>query len=181
MDRKIIDPVKLRQMIRNGQSGKEAAEYFGVSESAISQARKRLDTDVIRLGNLEAAHHILSQELGAAAQLQKVAEVNNRVLDLLLAWFEGDDKARQLLESQHSLKGVHYKDPTELLLRVSRQLQSQVELQFKLLMGLYDAEQVARFQEEVLRVIDEVDPDAKKRILKRLQEKRAVRSVIQGP
>jgi len=162
MDRKKIDTVKLRQMLRDGQTAKEAAEYFAVSESAISQARKRLDTDVIRLGNLEAAHKILSHELSAADQLKKVSEVNNRVLDLLLKWFEGDDEARRALEEQHSLKGVHYKDLTELLLRVSNQLQGQVELQFKLLMSLYDAEQVASFQEEILQVINEVEPDAKK-------------------
>ena len=180
MKRKKIDPIKLRELLKSGKSAKEAAEYFEVSQAAVSLARRRIDTNVLRLSNLEAAGRILSNELDAAEQMKKISEVNNKVLNLLLRWFEGDDEARKILEGQRSLKRSTFKDPTELLLKVSNQLQGQVELQFKILQGLYDAQQIATFQEEVLSAIQEESPDAKRRIIQRLKEKNALRSSAVG-
>ena len=38
-----IDRVKLNQMLRAGKSGKECADYFGVTPPAITKAKKELN------------------------------------------------------------------------------------------------------------------------------------------
>ncbi len=43
-----IDRVLLDKMLREGQSPKEAAKFFGVSEVAIWKARKQLNIAVIK-------------------------------------------------------------------------------------------------------------------------------------
>ena len=43
-----IDRVKLNQMVRNGKSQRAIAQVFGVTESAISKAKKELHITVIK-------------------------------------------------------------------------------------------------------------------------------------
>ena len=43
-----IDKVKLSQLLRSGKSGKDCAKFFGVTEGAVSQARKELNISVVK-------------------------------------------------------------------------------------------------------------------------------------
>lgn len=45
-----IDRVKLNQMLKRGNLQKEIAQVFGVTESAISKAKKELNITVIKMG-----------------------------------------------------------------------------------------------------------------------------------
>lgn len=95
-----IDRVKLNQMLKRGKSQKEIAQVFGVTESAISKAKKELSITVVKNVALENAHRIVDKNLDAVAQLQKINNNANEILDLLMRWQRGDDEALQILESQ---------------------------------------------------------------------------------
>ena len=95
-----IDRVKLTQLLRAGKSGKEVAQVFGVTEGAISKARKELNISVIKNVALENAHRVVDKNLNAIQQLQKINDYANELLDLLMRWGRGEEEAIRILESQ---------------------------------------------------------------------------------
>lgn len=185
-----IDKVKLSQMLRAGKPQKEIAQVFGVTESAISKAKKELNLCVIKNLALENAGRVVDKNLNAIDQLQKINEHANWLLDLLMGWQKGDSEALQVLESQVATKKVRvgdkeefvkefkFKDPRELALKAMAEIRGQLKLQLEIFQCLYDMKAVQEFQEEVLTAIGEASPDVRKRIIHRLHEKRAIRSTI---
>jgi hypothetical protein len=185
-----IDKVKLSQMLRAGKPQKEIAQVFGVTESAISKAKKELNLCVVKNLALENAGRVVDKNLNAIDQLQKINEHANWLLDLLMGWQKGDSEALQVLESQVATKKVRvgdkeefvkefkFKDPRELALKAMAEIRGQLKLQLEIFQCLYDMKAVQEFQEEVLTAIGEASPDVRKRIIHRLHEKRAIRSTI---
>jgi hypothetical protein len=185
-----IDKVKLSQMLRAGKPQKEIAQVFGVTESAISKAKKELNLCVVKNLALENAGRVVDKNLNAIDQLQKINEHANWLLDLLMGWQKGDSEALQVLESQVATKKVRvgdkeefvkefkFKDPRELALKAMAEIRGQLKLQLEIFQCLYDMKAVQEFQEEVLTAIGEASPDVRKRIIHRLNEKRAIRSTI---
>jgi hypothetical protein len=185
-----IDKVKLSQMLRAGKPQREIAQVFGVTESAVSKAKKELNLCVVKNLALENAGRVVDKNLNAIDQLQKINEHANWLLDLLMGWQKGDSQALQVLESQVATKKVRvgdkeefvkefkFKDPRELALKAMAEIRGQLKLQLEIFQCLYDMKAVQEFQEEVLTAIGEASPDVRKRIIRRLNEKRAIRSAI---
>jgi predicted transcriptional regulator len=185
-----IDIIKLNRLLNSGKSVKECAKYFGVTPSAISQAKKGLSVAVVKNVALENAHRVVDKNLNAVEQLQKINGYANDLLDLLMRWNNGDDEALQVLESQVETKKVRvgdqeefvrefkFKDPRELALKAMAEIRGQLKLQLEIFQTLYDLKAVEEFQNEVLTAIGEESPDVRERIIQRLRERRAVRAVI---
>ena len=150
-----IDKVKLSQLLRSGKSGKDCAKVFGVTEGAISQARKGLNISVVKSVALETAHQVVEKNLNAVDQLLNI----NR-------------KANTLLEV-----AIQAKDH-DTTLKAMREIRGQLELQLEIFKTLYDVQAVADFQREVLTAIGEVDPDVRNLIINRLKEGRALRQSV---
>ena len=190
MARLKIDIIKLDQMLRDGKPQKEIAQFFGCSEGAISKAKRQLNVSVIKNVAMENAHRVVDKNLNAVDQLQKINTYANELLDLLMRWNRGDEEALQILESQVATKKVRvgnkeefvkefkFKDPRELAIKAMAEIRGQLKLQLEIFQTLYDMEAVQEFQQEVLSVIGEVEPDARKRIINRLEKKRAIRSFV---
>ena len=190
MPKQKIDRVQLSQMLKSGKPQKEIAQVFGVTESAISKAKKELNLCVVKNLALENAGRVVDKNLNAIDQLQKINEHANWLLDLLMGWQKGDSEALQVLESQVATKKVRvgdkeefvkefkFKDPRELALKAMAEIRGQLKLQLEIFQCLYDMKAVQEFQEEVLTAIGEASPDVRKRIIHRLNEKRAIRSTI---
>ena len=185
-----IDKVKLSQMLRSGKAQREIAQVFGVTESAVSKAKKELNLCVVKNVALENAHRLVDKNINAIGQLQKINDHANWLLDLLMDWQKGDGEALQILESQVSTKKVRvgneeqfvteykFKDPRELALKAMAEIRGQLKLQLEIFQCLYDMKAVQEFQEEVLRAIGEADKNVRGKIINRLNQKRAIRSVI---
>jgi uncharacterized protein YerC len=150
-----INRVKLKNMLNSGKSQKECAEHFGVSESAISQAKKELSVAVVKNVAMESAPKVIEKNLNAIAQLQDINRKANTLLDVAI-------KAKD-----HGTA-----------LNAMREIRGQLSLQLEVFKTLYDMEAVAEFQREVLETIAEVNPEVRDRIVKALKESRAVRQAI---
>jgi hypothetical protein len=184
-----IDLVKLDHLLRTGKSPKQAAEYFGVSQAAISKARKGLSVAVVKSTVLESAHKVVDKHLDTIGQLQKINENANELLDLLMRWNRGDEAALQILESQVrkvKVKGSEeevteykFKDPRELALKAMQEIRGQLSLQLDIFRTLYDVQAIAEFQKEVLIAIGEVDPNVRAKIIERLKQGRIIRQSIE--
>lgn len=148
-----IDYAKLHRLVTEGKSGRQIAAYFGVTPSAVSQAKRKLKIAVVKDIALENAHKIVDKSLNAADQLHKINEQANKLLDDL------------------------EKDPS-LKIKVMAEIRGQLKLQLEIFKALYDMEAVAEFQREVLTAIGEESPDVKNRIVKRLKESRSLRCSI---
>jgi len=169
-----IDRVKLNQMLRSGKRPKEIAQLFGVSEAAISKARKELNVAVVKNVALESAHRVVDKHLNTIDQLRKINEDANEILDLLMKWSRGDEEALKSLDKQGQAK----RDPRELALKAMQEIRGQLSLQLDIFKTLYDVQAIAEFQREVLNAIGEVSPDVRDRIIQRLKESRALRGAV---
>lgn len=82
MGRRIIDDRKLLEMMKDGRTQKEAAEYFGVSEAAVSKRLKRLTPLPESLENLSDKERMFALGIaGGKSQTQAAFEsfeVSNR-------------------------------------------------------------------------------------------------------
>ncbi len=150
-----IDKVKLSQLLRSGKSGKDCAKVFGVTEGAISQARKGLNISVVKSVALETAHQVVEKNLNAVDQLLNINRKANTLLELAI-------KAKD----------------HDTTLKAMREIRGQLELQLDIFKTLYDVQAVADFQREVLTAIGEVDPGVRNLIINRLKEGRALRQSV---
>ena len=150
-----IDKLKLSQLLRSGKSGKDCAEFFGVTEGAISQARKELNIAVVKSVALETAHQVVEKNLNAVDQLLNINRKANTLLELAI---QAEDH--------------------DTTLKAMREIRGQLELQLEIFKSLYDIQAVADFQREVLTAIGEVDSGVRNRIINRLKEGRALRQSV---
>ena len=156
--------------------------------AAVSKAKKELNISVVRNVAFESAHRVVSANLDTVAQLAKINQDANEILDVLMAWGRGDEKALQILESQvrkikigkseEEVKEFRLKDPRELALKAMSEIRSQLSLQLDVMKTMFDVESIRDFQHEVLEAIAEVAPDVRNRIVERLKEKGALRGAV---
>lgn len=188
MPRPKIDRVKLSRMLRAGKAQREIAQFFGVTEGAITKAKKEININVVKNVALENAHRIVDKELNAVDQLHKINQDAHELLDLCMAWVRGDDTALHALETHTgqvagespgaSANHFRLKDPREVALQAMKRIESQLELQLKIFTALYDMKQVQAFQEEVLAAIGAVSPEVRNAIVRKLSEKSALRQSL---
>jgi hypothetical protein len=107
-----------------------------------------------------------------------------------MRWNRGDDEALQILESQvrqvrvgqgedvEWVKEFKLKDPRELSVKVMAEIRGQLRLQLEIFEALFSLRAVEEFQNTVLETIGEVDSSVRAEIIRRLNEKRAVRSAV---
>ena len=150
-----IDKVKLSQLLRSGKSGKYCAKFFGVTEGAVSQARKELNISVVKSVALESAHQVVEKNLNAVDQLLNINRKANTLLELAI---QAEDH--------------------DTTLKAMREIRGQLELQLEIFKTLYDVQAVADFQREVLTAIGEVDPDVRNLIINRLKAGRTLRQSV---
>lgn len=185
-----INDRKLLQLIdKEGLKQIEAARMLNVSRQAVSKRLIELrgkQTKVIVAKKLE---NCVDRKIDAMAQLGRINDNANEILDLLMRWNRGDKTALQVLESQIKrvkvgesekleVTEVKFKDPRELALKAMAEIRNQLKLQLEIFQALYDLRAVQEFQDEVLQAIREVSPDVRRAIIHNLNQKRAIRSAV---
>jgi AcrR family transcriptional regulator len=186
--RKKISNIELEEMVRQGLGVSKIARELGVTKGAISKRLKALSVAINQRVVLHDAGEIVEKKLDAIAQLQKINDYANELLDLLMRWNRGDQEALQILESQvrkvkvrgseEEITEYKFKDPRELALKAMGEIRGQLNLQLEIFRALYDMSAVAEFQKEVLESIKEVAPDVRDKIIFNLQKRRAIRSTL---
>lgn len=188
MQRKVISNLELEQMVKEGNGVSEIARKLGVTKGAVSKRLKALNVAITKDVSLHHAGEIVDKKLDAIAQLQKVNDYANELLDLLMRWNRGDEEALQILENQvrkvrvkgkeEEITEYRFKDPRELAIKAMAEIRGQLNLQLEIFKALYDMAAVAEFQKEVLTAIGEASPDVREKIIHNLQKARALRSTL---
>jgi len=191
MPRRKISNTQLEKLVRDGNSITEISKKLEVTRSAVWKRLKAIDVAVTKDVVLHHAGEIVERKIDAIEQLQKINDYANELLDLLMRWNRGDEDALQVLETQVATKKVRvgdqvdfvreyrFKDPRELAIKAMQEIRSQLNLQLDIFKTLYDMAAVAEFQKEVLEAIRDASPEIRDRIVRRLQERRIVRSTLE--
>ena len=185
-----IDYRELDQMLRAKKPYSEIAKHFGVTKGRISQAKKEMRNNINKVTVMEKAAEVVHEHLDIMAQLRKINEDANRMLDLLIRWQEVDAEALRVLESQIKtvkfgkdgekigVQEVRMKDPRELTLRCMAEIRNQLKLQLDMYESYLEFNDRKRFQEEVLRILDEFEPGVKQRAINRLKDRALLRGAV---
>jgi predicted transcriptional regulator len=176
MKPKKLNDTRLIRLVDAGRSQASIARDLGVSRQAVSKRLIELRGRTTKVVVAKKLEEVVDRKLDAMAQLHKINQDANEILDLLMRWQRGDDEALQILESQ---KGEYkLKDPRELALKAMGEIRGQLRLQLEIFQTLYDMKAVEEFQREVLSAIGEASPEVRNAIIGRLNQKRAIRSAI---
>ncbi len=141
------------RMVDEGISQVKIAEHFGVSKQAVSKRIKELRGRTTRVIVSKKIKQAVDDKLDAIAQLKKINDEVNMLLDQL--------------EEDPGLK-----------IKVMAEIRQQLGLQLQIFQALYDVRAAKEFQDEVIGTIGEVEPNVRDRIIRRLNERRAIRSAI---
>jgi len=187
-----IDRLQLSKALRSGKPQKQVAQEFGVSEGAISKAKKELHISVVKNVALESAHMAVDKSLNAVAQLQRINEKANGMLDELTGEGRLIDRLVRAVEGALAYEGEPQKQAVYirqvvkqvaedrfLALKAMQEIRGQLALQLDILKTMYDFAAVKEFQEEVLTAIGEVSPQVRQRIIYRLKQARALRGSVE--
>ena len=187
---KINDRKLLRLLDKEGKSQSEAAREFGVSRQAVNRRLQEIRGKTTKVVVAKKIEQVVDHKIDAIEQLTRINEYANEILDLLMRWNRGDDEALQVLESQVTSKKIRigneelevqkvkFKDPRELALKAMAEIRGQLKLQLEIFQALFSLQAAEEFQNVVLETIAEVEPKVRNEILRRLNDKRAVRSAV---
>jgi biotin operon repressor len=187
---KINDRKLLRLLDKEGKSQSEAARELGVSRQAVNRRLQEIRGKTTKVVVAKKIEQVVDHKIDAIEQLTRINEYANEILDLLMRWNRGDDEALQVLESQVTSKKIRigneelevqkvkFKDPRELALKAMAEIRGQLKLQLEIFQALFSLQAAEEFQNVVLETIAEVEPKVRNEILRRLNDKRAVRSAV---
>jgi predicted transcriptional regulator len=184
-DRKLVELIDSQK-----KNQAQAAKALGVSRQAVSKRLQELRGRTTKVVVAKKIEQVVDRKIDAMDQLQKINDDANEILDLLMAWNRGDETALQVLESQVTTKKVRigdqeefikeykFKDPRALALQAMGEIRNQLKLQLEIFQTLFSLQAAKEFEDTVLEVISEVEPNVRSEIIRRINQKRSVRAVL---
>jgi len=178
----LIDEEKLNQS--------QAAKVLGVSRQAVSKRLLKIRGKTTRIIATKKVEQVVDRKIDSMGQLQKINSDANEILDLCMRWQRGDPVALQIMETQVRqinvgtredpimVEKAKFKDPREIALRAMAEIRQQLDLQTRMFQALYSIQEVKEFMNTVLEVMREVDPDVRREIIRRLNDKKSANSAV---
>jgi hypothetical protein len=163
-DKKIND-VKLLQFIRDGNSPAEAARKLGVGRAAVCKRLKLLKVGTTKDIALRSAPRLINTQIDALGQLVRINDGISSELDAI---------ERELLTAESEAKGGLRGQK----LKHTAEIRKQLGLFIDLLERVYSVRATEEFQREVVTILGEVSPEVRAEIIRRLTERRAIRSTL---
>ncbi|MDD5207441.1 MAG: hypothetical protein PHS17_18580, partial [Desulfobacterales bacterium] len=78
-------------------------------------------------------------------------------------------------------KGADRRGIQEIIIKLCAEVRKQLDLQVSIAATWHDVKQTGEFQEEVLRILDEMEPGTRERVLFALKERGALRGAVTLP
>jgi transposase len=194
---KKIDENVMMQMFRDGKNTSQIARHFGCTFMAVKNMKKRVEGRLLRVPDVSGSQ-LSRQNIDTVSQLKLM---NEHVLKELKRSQRLIDREDKLVIEYDKLEKQVKKDPTnnELIqklkvayagvsvpdilkiqtniIAISGEVRKQIELQVKIFETIYNVTMVSEFQEEIIELLRQVDPVLKDSIIKKLKERRSIRSI----
>jgi hypothetical protein len=146
---------QIKELRLKGVGVNEIAREMKRSPSTISKVLRSLK--ISKLITVAGTKRLMDNKLRAFEDLKKI---HNRTMQML-------DTLKTQTEADSGKNGI-------LVLKACEGIRKDLELFLRLCEVLYNVEEVARWQSELMDVLGEMDPDARERFYRRLQERRPV-------
>jgi len=168
----------LGERIRQGKSVSEIAAEFGCSVQAVYKRAKRYKMNISKDVAFHQASAVNQQHIDWSAQLLKINDTANTLLDRLIEVIQ----AKEQKDQDAKLKKIEPLLGDKGILEAAVKIKGEIRQQLRLLMDAwkqkYDVEQIDFFQRIVLDEIGEAAPEVKRKIVQRLKQECAVRFAI---
>lgn len=177
---RIDDEVLVELLVRRGQTQRSAAEFFGVTEAAVSKRKKKLDLAVNTQVALFSAPMVLNAHLTQSENLSVLSRQVQDLIDLVQLVVHGDQTQRSVIEARQKLRRLAGRkgDIGSLAVKLFSELRKQLEFIFTQQREIYSLKRVEEFQSVVLDEIGKASPELRKRVVQRLMEVQAARSSL---
>ena len=186
--------INIKQLLRlidsEGMPAAQAAKKLGVSRQAVSRLLIDLRGKTTRAVVVKQTAEVVERKIDTLKQLSEINGHANWLLDHVMKWIKGDPEAIQVLESHARQVNVgnkkepewvteyKFKDPHEIALRAMAEVRAQLDLQLQIYQTMYSIQESEKFQQTVLEVLGEVDGEIRDEIIRRLNERKSIRSAM---
>ncbi len=153
MKTKTINDTKLLRLIDQGLTQVQTAKELGVSKQAVHARLRTLRGRTTYAIAAAKVSRMVNSKIDAVEQLKII---NARAHDLL-------KKAE---------------DDAPISVKLMAEIRNQLRLQLDIYEMLYSLQGAAEFQESVLEVLEEANPNLRKKVISKLNEKSALRSAL---
>ena len=160
-----IDLRKLNRYLHEGKSGRECAQIFKVSDSAISKAKKKLRNTIVRTVALEKAHEVVEDQFDMMDQLRTVNRAINEELN----------RAKEAVESDECINKVAVQ---EVIIKLCAEVRKQLDSGLRIAETWHNIQVYQDFQKEVLGILEEFKPGVRDEVIKRLKQKSVLRGLV---
>jgi predicted transcriptional regulator len=154
MPEKTINDTKLLRLVdREKMSQAQAANELGVSRQAVNNRLKQLrgrTTHAMVAGRIDK---VIDNKIDTFAQLEKI-----------------NIKANELLDAAET--------DTQDTIRLMGEIRNQLKLQLELFQSMWDVRAAEEFQDTVLTVIGQIDPEVRKKIISDLNSRSVIRNAV---
>lgn len=152
--KRIVSDQQILDRLRNNMTATEIANEFGITSDAV---RKRIK----KMGQ-RALPYILQREsaiMGVQLDTQKqMLHINQKTFEIL------NNPKTKVMEQLAAIK------------RIERQN----EIQLKMMQVIFSISEIKAFQESVLSVLQEVDPDVREAVIEKLSQRRSAISLLKA-
>ena len=148
-----INETKLLRLFNEGIPQAEIARQLGVTRAAVCIRLRELRVKTTR-----------------AIAVKRIQETVDKKIDAIEQLLAINEKANQMLNEAE--------EEPELRLKIMGEIRGQLKLQLDIFKTMFDLQAVQEFMDEVLTVIDQVEPEVKSEIIRRLNERKSVRSAL---
>jgi transcriptional regulator with XRE-family HTH domain len=179
-----IDRELLAELVaKKNWSQRQAAEFFGVSESAVSKAMKRMKLAVSRDVAMRSAPKVLEAHLEGGDRLAKLVRQVEDLLGMLKLVIEGDQNDPAAVEARIKLRRLAGPKGNLGAIAVSLlgEARKQLEFLFNMQKEIYSLHNTEEFRAVVLEEIGKADPDVQRAIVTRMVQLNAFRSSLDFP
>jgi len=177
---KIDQEMLIKQLVELGWKQSVSADFFDVSQAAVSKAKKRIDLAVSKDVALFSAPKMIDAKLSLADQLEALGKQCRELLEMVHVVLHGDPASQEYRDSQSKLRRLagQKRDLGGFLIQLQAELRKQLEFVFKMQSEIYSLKKVEEFQSIVLEEIQNAAPEVQQRIVSRLTEINAARSAL---
>lgn len=177
---KIDHDVLIKLLVECGVKQVAVADFFDVSQAAVSKAKKRIDLAVSKDIALFSAPKMISAKISLSDQLEALGKQCRELLEMVHVVLHGDPTSQEYRDCHSKLRRLAgaNRDLGGFVIKLQAELRKQLEFVFKMQSEIYSLKKVEEFQSIVLEEIQRAAPEVQQRIVAKLTEINAARSAL---
>jgi hypothetical protein len=167
MPKQKINLTKMSELIQEGKSPKELAQFFHCSAVAISKAKKKLGLTIVNTLTPETTNKIIESDLDLMARMRKLTQTINQQLEKAEA-------------DVLTTTGAEKRAFQEIVIKLASEGRKQVQTILEIGEVWLSHKAFSEFREETLGYIDQMAPGAREIIMQRLEQRQMLRKMPQA-